>query len=147
MNERIQNQIAEMKKQTIGVEVEMNNITRREAAKTAAEFFGTGRFKDTAATHGYYTWSAWDAQNREGKFSRDSSIAGPDEERCDMITPILTYDDMDALQELIRRLRKADELGDELILQMGGGGLLAAHAGADAALVAGSLLALETKHV
>lgn len=112
MNERIQNQIAEMKKQTIGVEVEMNNITRREAAKTAAEFFGTGRFKDTAATHGYYTWSAWDAQNREWKFSRDSSIAGPDEERCEMITPILTYDDMDALQELIRRLRKAGAKSD-----------------------------------
>ena len=51
------------------------------------------------------------------------------------------------LPAALRRLRKADELGDELILQMGGGGLLAAHAGADAALVAGSLLALETKHV
>ena len=33
MNEKIQNQIAEMKKQTIGVEVEMNNITRQKAAK------------------------------------------------------------------------------------------------------------------
>ena len=28
MNEKMANQIAEMKKQTIGVEVEMNNITR-----------------------------------------------------------------------------------------------------------------------
>ena len=37
MNEKIQNQIAEMKKQTIGVEVEMNNITRQKAAKLAAE--------------------------------------------------------------------------------------------------------------
>ena len=33
MNEKTMNQIAEMKKQTIGVEVEMNNITRQKAAK------------------------------------------------------------------------------------------------------------------
>ena len=48
MNEKTMNQIAEMKKQTIGVEVEMNGITRRAAAKLAAEFFGTGRYEDTA---------------------------------------------------------------------------------------------------
>ena len=28
MNEKLRNQVAEMKKQTIGVEVEMNSITR-----------------------------------------------------------------------------------------------------------------------
>ena len=33
MNERIQNQINNMKNQTIGVEIEMNNITRRKAAE------------------------------------------------------------------------------------------------------------------
>ena len=43
MNEKTRTQIEEMKKQTIGVEVEMNNIERSRAAKVAAEFFGTGR--------------------------------------------------------------------------------------------------------
>ena len=38
MNEKTANQIAEMKKQTIGVEVEMNNIDRQTAAKIAADF-------------------------------------------------------------------------------------------------------------
>lgn len=38
MNEKTARQITEMKKQTIGVEVEMNNITRQKAAKAAAEF-------------------------------------------------------------------------------------------------------------
>ena len=38
----------EAKKQTFGVEVEMNNITRQKAAKLAAEFFETGRYEDTA---------------------------------------------------------------------------------------------------
>ena len=69
-----------MKQQTIGVEVEMNNIRRDAAAKLAADFFGTGRYKNTAAENGYYTWSAWDDKDRERKFQRDVSIAGPDAE-------------------------------------------------------------------
>ena len=105
MNAKIEQQIAEMKKQTIGVEVEMNNITRKEAAMLAATFFGTGRYEDTARRNGYYTWSAWDAQGREWKFQRDVSIAGPDDEKCEMVTPILTWDDIETLQELCRQLR------------------------------------------
>ena len=112
MNEKMRNQVAEMKKQTIGVEVEMNSITRRNAAKLAAEFFGTECYQDTAYRNGYCTWSAWDAQGREWKFQRDSSIHGPDDERCEMVTPILTYADMDTLQELVRRLRKAGAKSD-----------------------------------
>lgn len=112
MNDKTMIQIAEMKKQTIGVEVEMNNITRKDAAKLAATFFGTGRFEDTAYRNGYFTWSAWDAQNREWKFQRDVSINGDDAHKCEMVTPILTYADMDTLQELIRKLRKAGAKSD-----------------------------------
>ena len=101
-----------MKKQTIGVEVEMNNIERSRAAKVAAEFFGTGRFEDTARRNGYCTWSAWDAQGREWKFQRDVSIDGPDSQKCELVTPILTYADMETLQELIRRLRRAGAKSD-----------------------------------
>ena len=107
MNEKMARQIAEAKKQTIGVEIEMNGITRSRAAKVAAEFFGTGRYKDTAARNGYCTWSAWDADGREWKFQRDVSIAGPDSEKCELVTPVLTYADMETLQELVRQLRHA----------------------------------------
>lgn len=112
MNEKLMRQVTEMKKQTIGVEVEMNNIERSKAAKLAAEFFGTGRYQDTARRNGYCTWSAWDAQGREWKFQRDISIAGPDSQKCEMVTPILTYADMNTLQELVRRLRKAGAKSD-----------------------------------
>ena len=112
MNEKLKNQVAEMKKQTIGVEVEMNGIERSKAAKLAAGFFGTGRWQDTARRNGYSTWSAWDAQGREWKFQKDVSIHGPDSEKCEMVTPILTYADIDTLQELIRRLRKAGAKSD-----------------------------------
>lgn len=82
MNEKIARQIENAKRQTIGVEVEMNNITRERAAKVAATLFGTGRYENTARRNGYSTWSAWD-----------------------LVTPILTYDDIPLLQELIRQLR------------------------------------------
>ena len=112
MNEKTRSQIEVLKKQTIGVEVEMNSISRDKAARLAAEFFGTGRFENTAGRNGYYTWSAWDAEGREWKFQRDVSIAGPDNEKCELVTPILTYADMETLQELIRRLRKAGAKSD-----------------------------------
>lgn len=102
----------EAKKQTIGVEVEMNNITRKEAARLAAQYFGTGRYEDTARRNGYMTWSAWDGQGREWKFQRDISIAGPDSKKCEMVTPILTYADIETLQELIRVLRRAGAKSD-----------------------------------
>ena len=91
MNAKTEKQIENLKTQTIGVEIEMNHITRKNAAKLAADFFGTGRYEDTAHRNGYYTWSAWDAEGREWKFQRDVSIAGADSEKC----------------ELVRRLRKA----------------------------------------
>ena len=112
MNEKMARQIAEAKKQTIGVEIEMNGITRSRAAKVAAEFFGTGRYKDTAARNGYCTWSAWDSDAREWKFQRDVSIEGPDSEKCELVTPILTYADMELLQELVRQLRHAGAKSD-----------------------------------
>ena len=42
--------------------------------------------------------------------------------------------------------RKQDQPADQLLLQMGGLGLLAAYAGADTAAAAGGLLALKAKH-
>ena len=112
MNDKIAKQIEEMKKQTIGVEVEMNSITRQKAAQVAAEFFGTGRYEYTAGRNGYETWSAWDGEGREWKMQKDVSIAGPDSQKCELVTPILTYGDIETLQELIRRLRKAGAKSD-----------------------------------
>ena len=112
MSQRTENQVAEMKKQTIGVEVEMNSITREKAARLAATFFGTGRYENTACRNGYCTWSAWDESGREWKFQKDVSIAGPDSEKCEMVTPILTYGDIETLQELCRQLRHAGAKSD-----------------------------------
>ena len=112
MKEATRIQIENMKNQTFGVEIEGNNITRQKAAEKAAAYFGTGRSEYTAHRNGYMTWSAWDAQGREWKFQRDVSISGPDDQKCEMVTPILTYADMELLQGLVRTLRKAGMKSD-----------------------------------
>lgn len=112
MNEKTAKQIEKMKKQTIGVEIEMNNISREKAARIAAAFFGTERFQNTARRNGYNTWSAWDEQGREWKFQKDVSIRGPENEKCELVTPILLYKDIEVLQELIRKLRHAGAKSD-----------------------------------
>lgn len=112
MKQKTIDQIRNMKTQTIGVEIEMNEITRRKAASVAAAFFGTERYENTAFRNGYETWSAWDSQGREWKFQKDLSIMGPDSEKCELVTPILTYDDIEELQELCRTLRRAGAKSD-----------------------------------
>lgn len=112
MSEKTTRQVEEMKQQTIGVEVEMNGITRDKAAKLAATYFGTGRCENTAGRNGYSTWSAWDADGREWKFQKDVSIAGCDSEKCELVTPILHYADIETLQEFIRILRHAGAKSD-----------------------------------
>ena len=108
MTEKTRKQIEGIHNGRYGVEIEMYNITRQEAAKTAATYFGTGLYKYTGDEKGYCTWSAFDQQGREWLFQRDSSIlAQRDSERCELVTPLLHYSDIEFLQELIRQLRHA----------------------------------------
>ena len=108
MNARTERQIEAMKRTQFGVEIEMNGITRERAARVAAEFFGTNRWEKTAARNGYSTVSAFDNEGREWKFSKDVSITGLDAEKTELISPLLTWEhDMESLQELVRRLRRA----------------------------------------
>ena len=112
MKESTALQIEALKSQAYGIEIEGNNITREKAARTAAEYFGTGRYSDTRRRNGYESWSAWDAEGREWKFQKDVSIAGPDSQKCEVVSPILHYNDLELLQGLIRALRKAGMKSD-----------------------------------
>ena len=98
-----------MRTQTFGVEIEMTGITRQAAAEVAAEYFGT-----TAVYVGgaYKKFTVPDDTGRQWSFVYDSSIRvesknGRQAEQVEMVTPILHYDDIATLQDLIRRLRKA----------------------------------------
>ena len=54
MNEKTRVQIENMKKQTIGVEIEFNGKTREKAAGVVANHFGTEPYYE-AAEYGYMT--------------------------------------------------------------------------------------------
>ena len=91
----------------------MTGITRKKAAEVIAEYFGTESFY--LGTY-YKTYGAKDRQGRTWKATFDSSIIAQkksggrtvraaDEYKCEVVSPILTYEDMADLQEIIRQLR------------------------------------------
>lgn len=111
-----------MKNQTIGVEIEMTGITREKAAEVTANFLGG---KITRTYDGYDTYKITTADNRVWKIMSDASIKTMKSDKgklttvsnrdysVELVTPILKYDeDIENLQELIRRLRKAGAVSD-----------------------------------
>ena len=102
-----------MRTQRFGIEIEMTGITREKAAKVIAEYFGTESFY--IGTY-YETYGAKDRQGRTWKATYDSSIiaqkksggrtvSADENYKCEIVSPILTYEDMADLQEIVRQLR------------------------------------------
>lgn len=95
-----------MRTQTFGIEIEMNRISRAKAARIIADHFGT------TAT-GSRRWEIPDAQGRIWRIVPDRSIAGPDNEATELVSPICTREDIETVQELARKLRRAGANPDE----------------------------------
>ena len=98
-----------MKTQTFGIEVEMNGISRTRAAEVIAAHFGTHVEHQGG---GYDTRLIPDAQGRKWKVMRDGSIAGPESEKTEFVSPICKWEDIETVQELIRKLRAAGAKAD-----------------------------------
>jgi len=100
-----------------GIEIEFTGITRTEAARVAAEYLGG----TVTSAGGYYDTKAVTAPDgRVWKFMSDGSISCQRRENgrktaasgntysVELVSPILSYrEDIDTLQELVRRLRHA----------------------------------------
>lgn len=108
-----------MKTLHFGIEMEMTGITRAQAANLMGAFFGTGRGTHKGGV--YDTYTALDDQDRTWKAMSDSSIrpqrkvggqieGATRDYRTEVVSPILSYDDIPKLQELVRTLRKAGAL-------------------------------------
>lgn len=102
-----------MKNQNFGIEIELTGITREKAAETIAAYFGTSH---TYAGLGYRAYTATDRKGRTWKAMSDASItaqrkengrtvAAGDDYKCEVVSPILQYEDIDDLQEIVRQLR------------------------------------------
>ena len=105
-----------IKDQCFGVEIELTGITRAEAAEALGAYFGT------TPQRSYDNYDSWYVPDREGKQWRimsDGSIRAEwnddghyrrttdPEYRVEMVTPKLTYDEMEKFQECVRRIRQS----------------------------------------
>ena len=101
-----------MREQKFGIEIEMTGLSRCAAAQVLAGHF------HTQAVHvggGYDTYTVRDEQNRQWKLVSDASIdcrtrsnrpAG-DAYAVEFVSPICLYEDIETIQECIRKLRQA----------------------------------------
>lgn len=110
-----------MRTQRFGIEIELTGITREDAAKVIAEYFGTESYY--IGTY-YKTYGAKDRKGREWKATFDSSIvaqkkvrrqviSAEEEYKCEIVSPILTYGDIPDLQEVIRQFRHKGAFASE----------------------------------
>lgn len=109
-----------LKNQKFGVEVEMTGITREKAAKIVAEVLGTTPSHPDNTC--YHTRIITDQAARKWKIMRDSSISprindrtqnNLDEYRVEFVTPPLKYEDIELLQNIIRKLRENGAKSDK----------------------------------
>lgn len=111
----------DMKERRFGIEIEMTGITRKAAANIAAAYFGTSANFD--GTY-YNTYSALDSQGRKWKFMSDSSISAQkksgrqivvasDDYKTEMVSPICRWEDIEKVQDLIRKLREAGAIAND----------------------------------
>jgi len=101
-----------LRTQKFGIEIEMTGITRAAAAQVIAGHFGT------SATHvgGIYdAFAVRDGDNRQWKVVSDSSIRRESRRgrstnasyAVEFVSPICKYEDIETIQELIRKLRSS----------------------------------------
>jgi hypothetical protein len=97
------------------MEIEFTGITRYEAAKAFADYFGTQVRHESGA---YDKYSVMDHEGRKWVLMSDGSINEQRKERgqvvpastdyaVELVTPICRYEDIENLQEIVRRLRAA----------------------------------------
>lgn len=111
----------DMKAQRFGIEVEMTGITREDAAKIAAAYFGTS---SRYIGEGYDSYAALDSQGRQWKFVSDASItpqrkngrrteAASGAYQTEMVSPICRWEDIEKVQELVRKLKAAGAISNK----------------------------------
>ena len=93
-----------IQEQKFGVEIELSGVPRHTIAEAVAEAV-EGRITATHRT-GYDETIVTDQQGREWKIQNDGSIPIINGHRgSEIVTPILEYDDIELLQQVVRKVR------------------------------------------
>ncbi|MED1746648.1 amidoligase family protein [Brevibacillus borstelensis] len=100
---------------TFGIEIEFTRIRRSEAAIIIADFFDTRPVQRGGWGHDTYeitdqlgrVWQVVkDASIEPEKKDNGSIVAASENFQCELVSPVLTYNDIPLLQDLIRDLSK-----------------------------------------
>jgi hypothetical protein len=101
----------DMKDQRFGIEIEMTGLSRQRAGQVLSEHFAVRLYHDGG---GYDIYSVLDSQNRKWKIMSDASIheecrrgAADGTYRVEFVSPICKYEDIEAIQEIVRKFRVA----------------------------------------
>ncbi|MHB9129949.1 MAG: amidoligase family protein [Armatimonadota bacterium] len=96
-----------------GVEIETVGRTRREVAEAIRTVVG-GTVAHVGTPACYDPYHVTDARGLEWKVVADSSLTNvPADLRAEVVSPILSYDDIALLQEVVRAIHKAGARCDE----------------------------------
>ena len=109
---------------TFGIELEMTGISRKKVSKLVYNYLQS---KEKIENYGMDTFKIIDRQGRKWSIDYDGSIHGTVQEQVELVTPILTMEDLPLLKGLIETLKAAgtkstDKLGCGLHLHIGGQG-------------------------
>jgi len=102
---------------TLGIEIEFTQIPRHIAANVVADYFNS-KVEEVEDSGGYDIYWVEDHEGRDWSLVRDGSIEperlmngvvhiAADEHQVELVSPILEYDEIPMLQEIIRELRYA----------------------------------------
>ena len=108
--------------QNFGIEIELTGVTREKAAQVIAEHFGKS-FSHVGG--GYGTYAARDSKGRKWKAMSDGSIRterttasgrlaiGGRDYSCEVVTPILQYEDLADVRAILVKLVQAGAVANE----------------------------------
>lgn len=111
----------DMKEQRFGIEIEMTGLSRQRAAQVLSEYFE----RPASFDGGYYgEYSVLDSQSRRWKVMSDGSITTERKEgrrvvsadstySVELVSPICRYEDIETIQEIVRKLRAAGMLANK----------------------------------
>ena len=105
-----------MKNQRFGIEIEMTGLTRKRASEIVAMHFESVSEYEGGS---YRSYSVKDTEGRKWKVVYDSSITpqigsrriSDIDYKVELVSPICRYDDIEDIQQIVRKLRK--ELSNE----------------------------------
>ncbi len=89
-----------------GIEIETIGQTRNKVAEAIASITG-GQVRHTGTPRCYDPWEVIAPDGRKWKVMADSSLSASFNYQAEVVSPILTYADIETLQEIIRAVRRA----------------------------------------